>query len=762
MAAHGETTFISLRLVAAGVLAAACATPPLLAAQSLEEVVVTATRREAGVQDIGVSVTAFSGDELRQLNVVRTDDVANMTPGLQYTVGSATPLVGLVSIRGVAQNDFSSHLEAANVLYIDDVYRPSISSYIQNFFDVERVEVLKGPQGTLFGRNATGGLIHVVTREPGEKLDGYLAATLGEYDQVIVEGAAGGPLLPGISGRVAFQHASHDGWIENAIGPDSIEDDTTAVRGKLVIEPNDEWRIKLQAEWFQTDPVDGGGGFATGGFVGPDTLGQFKPPPAPTDAGYVDADGSPFTGEFDFPGKYQRDEYMIFADVQYTRDRLAFTSLTAYSRLDDDYTEDNDLTPIDIAIFRTRSEQKNFSQELRLNVDFERTRLTGGFYYLNIDGTYFQNYQINNLAAGGPSQIPAPFPFLLPLGANQFADYSVDTESWSIYAQGELDLTPALTVTGGLRYTEDRKDYSYLNTCQNLMPLVPSPPWPVAAPPCALNPPAPDSLAAAGLVTDDHKEDGVSARLQLDYRLTEDWLLFASYNRGYKAFNYNAGFAGAAAVDQARFDGETLNAFEIGTKTDFWDRRARFNAAAFYYIYEDYQAFDQRGVSFILSNTDATIYGADAEFTLSPGWGLSFLLGLSLLETEVEDIPIGGQLLEREAPQSPAVTFNFAAAKDFHIGPGMVRLALDGLYTDEYFSQLTNAPVTRAGDHWLLNGRLTFFSNDEHWEVSVFARNMLDEERLMYAFDITFPGNGLVEQTYAPPRWVGGQVRFKF
>lgn len=745
------------RLLIAGALASAAiagAPMPALAQalEEIEEIVVTATRREVGQQDIGVSVTAFSGDELRQYNVARTDDLAQMTPGLQYTLGSSTPLVGLVSIRGVAQNDFSSHLEGANVLYVDDVYRPSISSYIQNFFDTERVEVLKGPQGTLFGRNATGGLVHIVTREPTEELDGYVEVTVGEYEQVIVGGAVGGRIAPGVLGRVAVHHASHDGWIKNAIGPDSIEDDTTALRGKLVLEPNEQLRIKLQGEWFRTWPVDGGGGFATGGFVGPDTLGRFKPAPAPTDAGYIDADGSPFSGEFDFPGRFEREEFMLFGDVEYTHGNFTFKSLTAYSELDDDYTEDNDLTPIDIAIFRTRSDQENFSQELRVNADYDRMRLTGGFYYLNIDGTYFQNYQINNLGAGGPSQILPGFPpFLIPLGFNQFGDYSVETESWSIFAQGEFDLTPALTVTAGLRYTRDEKDYAYLNTCENLLPF----------PAC---PPAfdPATLAGAGLVTDNHDEDGVSARLQLDYRISDDWLAFASYNRGYKAFSYNAGFAGAADVASARFDGEFLNAFEIGTKAEFWDRRARLNASAFYYIYEDYQAFDQRGVNFILSNTDATLYGADAELTVSPGHGLNFLFGLSLLETEVEDIPIAGQLLKREAPQSPPVTFNFAASKDFHFALGTVRLGLDGVYTDHYFSQLTNAPVTRVGDHWLLNGRLTFFAADNRWEVSVFARNMLDEERLMYAFDITFPGNGLVEQTYTPPRWIGGQVRFKF
>jgi iron complex outermembrane receptor protein len=549
--------------------------------------------------------------------------------------------------------------------------------------------------------------------------------------------------------RIAVSHRQHDGWTENAIGPDSIADDTDAVRAKLLFEPNEAWRIKLQGEWYRTDTVDAGGGFPTGGFVGPDTLGRFRPS-LHTDTGYIDADGDVFTGEFDFPGKYDREEHMVFADIAYQTGNYTFKSISAYSELDVSYSEDNDLTPFDITIFRQNTEQENFTQEFRVNADFDRWRLTGGVYYLDIDGTYFQNFQINNL--GNFNEILAPIPVLiLPVGFNQFADYELETRSWSVFTQGEYDLTSQLTFTVGVRYTQDEKDYAYLNTCENLLPQ----------PAC---PPAfdPTTLAGAGLITDSHDEDGVSARLQVDYAVSDDWLLFASYNRGYKAFNYNAGFAGAAGLADVRFDGEFLNAYEIGTKLDFWEHRARFNVSAFYYDYNDYQAFDQRGPQFILSNTDASIYGAEAEFAVSPGYGINLQAGVALLDTDVEDIPIGGQLLDREAPQSPDLTFNFFVSKDFQLGAGMVRLSFDGAYTDAYFSQLTNAPVTLVDSNWLLNTRLSFTSKDERWEAAIFARNLLDEERQVYAFDITFPGNGLVEQTYAPPRWVGGQIRYNF
>jgi len=722
----------------------------LAAAQSaLEEIVVTATRRETGLQDTGLSVTAFTGEQLRQTNAVRFDDIALQTPGLQYTQAGGAPLLALISIRGVAQNDFAHHLEAANALYVDDVYRPSTGSNIRNLFDIERVEVIKGPQGTLFGRNATGGLVHVITREPGDELEGYLELGYGEFDELIAEGAVTLPFSEAAAARIAVQHRRHDGWIENAIGPDSIADDSTAVRAKLRITPSDALRIKLQGEWYNTDSVDAGGGFPTGGFVGPDTLGRFRPS-GRTDAGYIDADGDVFTGEFDFPGKYDRQEHVLIGDIEYRRGNYTLTSITSYSELDVSYSEDNDLSPFDLTIFRQNTEQDNFTQELRVNADFERLRLTGGFYYLDIEGEYFQNFQINNL--GNFNQILAPIPVLiLPVGLNQFADYTLETQSWSVFAQGEYDLTPQWTLTLGLRYTEDEKEYSYLNVCENLLPMPACPP---AFPPT--------TLAGAGLVTDSHDENGISARVQLDYAVTDDWLLFASYNRGYKAFNYNAGFAGAAPVADVRFDGEFLNAYEVGTKLDFWERKARLNVSAFYYDYNDYQAFDQRGVQFILTNTDASIYGADLELLLSPGYGINVQLGLGLLDTDVKDIPIAGQELDREAPQSPDTTFNFAASKDFPVKTGTLRLGIDGAFTDDYFSQLTNAAVTRVESNWLLNTRLSFTSNDEHWELAVFARNVLDEERQIYAFDITFPGNGLVEQTFAPPRWVGGSVRYNF
>jgi iron complex outermembrane receptor protein len=240
-------------------------------------------------------------------------------------------------------------------------------------------------------------------------------------------------------------------------------------------------------------------------------------------------------------------------------------------------------------------------------------------------------------------------------------------------------------------------------------------------------------------------------------------LFYASINRGYKAFSYNAGFAGFAPLDGLRFKGENLLAFEVGTKLQFWDDRARFNAAAFYYDYKNYQAFDQRGLNFTLFNADATVYGADFELALRPGAGFGLQLGTALLHTKVEGVPIGAQLLSRKSPQSPKATFMAALSKDFELGGyGRLVFAANGAYTTTNYSQLTNAPVTRIPPDFVLNARIGWTDPSEHYEVSVSAKNLLDRRRIIYAFDITGPPTGLVENTVAPPRSILAEVRVKF
>ncbi len=724
---------VALFALAAGLLHAPALAQEAEAAQTgadgLDDIIVTATRREANVQDIPIAVTALSGDRLIASGVRSSIDLANVTPGLQFTDPGGSPVAGLISIRGVSQNDFAGHIEPANAYYIDEVYQPSNASSVQQLYDVARVEVLKGPQGTLFGRNATGGLIHVITNQPTDTLDGFIDLTIGSYDQVRVEGAIGGPLSDTVSARVSFLRDRHDGYIRNAIGPDINEDDTIAARAQLRIDATPDLRINLFADIYKIRPVTTGGAQITAAAPDADGLGQPLPPGTPTGFGYVDADGDPYTGEFDFAGRFTRRTWTIGGRINYSFGDLTLASLTSYQELDSEYAADNDFSPFPIGIFQQNARARHFTQELRLIEDAGQFRWTVGLYYLSIRGDYFQGFDLPAFAS---------YPR---------ADYSVDTQSYSAFAQGEYDLSDQLSVTAGLRVTRDEKDYSYLETCDG--PL------------CAVFI-APGSLAANGLTTDSHGETGWSGRLSLNWTPGPGTLLYASINRGYKAFNYNAGFVGQAPLSGFRFDGENLMAYEIGAKLELFDRRVRFNSAAFYYDYSDYQAFDQRGFNFTLFNTSASIYGADFELSVNPGAGFQFGAGLSLLDTKVEDVPIGANLVDRQAPQAPDYTLNLNASHALRTSFGRITTSINASYTDEFYAQLTNAPVTLIPGGWLVNGRISLRTLNNRLDISVFANNLFDRAQKTFGFDVSGPPLGGAYGTFTRPRWIGGQVRFNF
>ena len=711
-------------------LPVAAQAPEAADSNQLGEITVTATRREQNLQTVGIAVSTFSGDNLRELAITNSNELMNVTPGLRLQEGGGGPLLGLMSIRGVAQNDFAGHIESPNALYFDEVYQPGISSSIQQFYDIDRVEVLKGPQGTLFGRNATGGLVHIITRKPTEEFEGHVAVGYGSYDQRRAEGAFSGPLGEGISARLSFLWNEADGYIKNAIGPDLNEDDTTAVRLQLRLAPNEQFEALLSGSTYRIGPMHTGGAYATAGLADADGLGEALPPGSPTMFGYVDADGDPFTGAFDEPGFIDRSQDDVSARLSYRfGNGITLHSVSSFSQLDSAYREDNDLSPVPFTVFRQNADAEYMTQDLRLDGEGERTRWTAGLYYLDIEGSYLQGFDIQ------------------ALGVTLQADYTLDTRSWSAFGQMEYDLSERLTLTGGLRYTKDEKDYDYTQQCTGDL--------------CFLFI-APDTLAAAGHVVDSHSEGDWSARMQLDWKPNPDTLLYASVNRGYKAFNYNAGFAGLAPLAGVRFDGETLLAFEIGSKTDFWDNRARLNAAAFYYDYSDYQAFDQRGLNFTLFNADATVYGADLELSLRPGRGVTLQFGAALLDTKVKDVPIGASRLEREAPQSPGATFMAAIAKEIELSFGTLSISANGAYTSRNYSQLTNAPVTHIPADRVVNARIGFTDPDRRWELALSVKNLLDRERIVYAFDITGPPLGLIENTLAPPRWITFEARVNF
>jgi len=348
-------------------------------AAALEEVVVTATRKAVNLQDTGISVSAFSGAELEQLNITDTDMLTLVTPGLMFQNGGGSPLVGLVSIRGVSQNDFAGHIESPNAMYVDEVYQPSVSTNSMKMFDLERVEVLRGPQGTLFGRNATGGLIHLITNKPTDEFEGYLDVSAGDFSSYTAEGAVSGPITDDISGRLALYHSESKGYIGNSIGPDQVADDTDAARAHIRIEPSDRLNILLSGDYYRTDTDNVGGAHSQGALVDPVTgLGYNVPGINNTVTGYVQSSSDIYNGAYDQPGYLDRKSYNLVANIAYDFDQLRLVSLSNYNNVNSNYLEDNDLSPYPFIDFLQTGDSDAFSQELRLEQLEGATRWTTG------------------------------------------------------------------------------------------------------------------------------------------------------------------------------------------------------------------------------------------------------------------------------------------------------------------------------------------------------------------------------------------------
>ncbi len=702
----------------------------------LEEITVTAQKRSQNLQDVGIAVSAFSGDQLKSLGMVDTADIATQTPGLLFTQPGGSQLIGLPAIRGVSQNDFAPHQETPNALYVDEAYVSFVAGNSQYMFDVERVEVLKGPQGTLFGRNATGGLIHVISRKPGETFEGYADLTIGSYDQVRVEAAAGGPLSDKVGFRAAGFYNKYDGYVRNAIGQDNYEDDTGAGRLQLLFEPNEDLEILLIGSGSKTGDIVVGGGQFMGAGKDADGLGV-RIPGQPSLFGYLDTDGDNHKGAYDIDGLMNKESYTFTGKVTYGFGDIELTSITSYTDFEFSYSEDNDLTPDPISMYGMAQESEQFSQEVRLSGEGEKLEWVIGAYYLSIDSDNTSEFN------------------LLAFGADQNNSFALSTSSWALFGQVEYELSPTLSVTGGFRWSEEDKDYTFSSACTDGVPTL----VPVG---CAGAFPAlPGTINDIGTYNGKIDKGDWSGKAQLDWRPNEDMLIYAGITRGTKAGGFNAPLDGLLTADQMAFDSEILTSYETGIKSTFWDGKARFNAAAFYYDYGNYQSFDMRGFTQVIANSDAEIYGLDAELVIQPGHGVSLMAGISLLDATVKDTPLpSGRTTDTEPPQAPSFSANGLIAKDWDMGTGLIRTQFDFSYVGDYQVGVANAEITAIDSYFLGNARISYVDADDRFEVALFAKNVFDSDIRVYAYDIS--NLGFAENVYLPPRWFGAQFIVRY
>lgn len=769
-----------------------------------DEIIVTAQRRSENIQKVGIAISAYSGDQLRALNVVDSRDIAALTPGV-HLGGAIAGQNSQYTIRGVTQNDFNDVVEAPNAVYLDDGYIAIGQGQTFALFDIDRVEVLKGPQGTLFGRNATGGLVHYITKKPDlSAISGFVDLNYGIYDSPDSPGTFRGeaalnlPMGEKVATRVAFVWNKSDALLRNlypsgavggspgvGAGANMGDDDTLAGRITTLFEPSDSasitlsinaGRSRLATAAYQQKPTiaqfDAAGELinvidsaptetrasigANGQDIGSDLNNDgvfgdsFGRPVAGGDYfGYIDPDGSGFrtSADFAFKGLNKSHSYGANLNGEFDLgDDITLTSVTDYKKFYKLLFLDVDAGPGNQSANYQGVHAWTGSQEFRLSGKTDTFDWTTGLYYLHID-----THSINGLKFPVGSVVPgAPF----DLGA----DANLITNSYSAFGQIDWHLTDRLKLTTGGRFIREMKDYKYVQgiwgTTDSRKAHVGTPQ--IIGPVFGASGPAPFA-----------DSDGTSlwaGKIQLDLQATPDLLIYAGVNRGVKAGSYNAQLPGGLGVPPSAipYRPEVLLSYEGGFKYTTPDRRTRLNAAIFYYDYSKYQAFLFSGVSGVVVNADAKNYGAEASLFTAPLDGLDIGLAASYFDAKVKDVPlrVGGPITRDVKPvYAPAFQASAIARYEWAAFGGKLSIGADAQYSSSFYYNLRNFDADKFGRYMMVNA--AFGWTDETWAINLRVRNITDVRAGVQGFDLASLC-GCNEVSYKPPRLFQLGVRYNF
>jgi iron complex outermembrane recepter protein len=704
----------------------AAALPVTTHAQVIDEVVVTAQKREQSAQEVGISITAMSGDQLRELGITNTAEIAQQVPGLQ--VFTFTPAFIAFNLRGISQNNFQDNLEAPVAVYVDEAYVASMNGIGGQLFDVSRVEVLRGPQGTLFGRNATGGLIHYITHGASDQeLNGYVEASVSDYNKRSFEGAVGGAISDRFRARLAGRWEKADGYVKSTTPGvrDAHGADGYALRGSMQFDFTDKLKGDLRVAYSKDDDVPSGAYTVSPATFDPDTgFGISLGKPA-----------DPWKHNSNYQGRLDRDVKSATGKLTWTlNDAIDLTSISNYLTLDKFYTEDADGDVVNFP-YTTTADFTQYSEELRLSGNADRLRWQVGAYYLDMSLDMGQTLE-GEIILGGPTE-----------RVDTLA--TLDSRNWSIFGQVEYDLTEALTLIAGARWSQDNKNLD-MNILFSDLPngIPPTETFNLATDP-----------AFAGL--DEIDKGDYAARLQLDWRVSDQVLAYASFNRGIKGGNWSIAPNGGVDPASFRHGPETLNAYEVGVKTELAGGAARFNAGVFYYDYLDYQAFSLNNLIPQVSNSDAKAQGGELELQWLPSAAWYFSLGASFIDSTVDKVPtVFGGVVEAEFPNAPTWSLTYLGKYSLDLVGGRVSLQLDGVTNDDQFLEGTNSQVSFEKSYSVLNARIAYTNADANWEIAAWVKNLTNEEYRLYNLDLGLAG--FIESVYAPPRWFGVTANYRW
>ncbi len=735
--------------------------PAISVAQNiLEEIIVTATKREESLQDAPISVSAFTGSDLQRQGVADMQGLSNIVPNVTIGTEGARDAT-YIAIRGISQSERRNTDDATTPFFIDGATVPRMSGVAAYFYDVERLEVLRGPQGTLYGRNSTTGVVNLITRKPNfDGINGDFELGYGDYNDFTANGAINLPLSDDVAGRVAFTYRERDGYRDNGPGiEDSDDADDFGIRGHLLWNATDDTSLLFTADYYQRKGV----GLNIYGVPCESDVTCQLGSGITSNKGNVPLNTQPFRDNSDTDFKFE---------LNHSFENFDFTGLVSYREHERDYQNDEGYgdslrgIPVKADVVET-TESESISAEVRF------TSTTDGPLQWILGG-YMLDEEINGTFFFRPVFVGSPF-----VGNHlnlQFTDEDLSIESWAVFGNLAYDITDQFTLRGGVRYTDDEKNKggsatdpsagSFMRVGILESGLIFGPPFRAQV----ANP----------------KWDKVTYNIGFDYAINDDAMFYAKFSTGYKAGGFNRGSAGPGTAPPVFmldiYDPEEVDAYEIGFKGTLLDGRARFNIAGFYNDYASKVETVVRTINGVPTNTavnatDVEIWGIEVETSLvygDSGGRVDFNLGYldatyGKFDTLPDPIRGGGATLDvsgETVPNAPDWNLTLTwVPVEWGVMNGRLSPMVQVAYKSKY--------KTRA--HGLLNDIQDDFTRTNlslHWESDnngfygeAYVRNLEDETIQTNSDCANQLQGGLgigCRKMFAPPRTFGVRAGYRF
>jgi iron complex outermembrane receptor protein len=704
----------------------------------LEEVMVTAQKRAESLQDVSVAVSWLGGDRLTDGNLAGIEDIQAMVPN----VSAGTDFgIAKLFIRGIGLNSSFAGVDPGVALHVDGAVISSSYAQMSSFFDLERIEVLRGPQGTLYGRNAVGGSFNLITRKPTDELEGYLRVTLGDYDQTLVEGAVGGPISETVKGRVAVRTDSRSGYGKNIVSGKNIDDaNKRSVRAHLQFDLSEDMDFLLSVDAAKENDA----GLALKAVETANNIDPMLPPPTgATVPGAFATDIRDIASDID--SENRRDIWGINGTFNWVlNNNWTLSSITNYRDVDVLIRQDLDISSVVSSEIQTnKMSSVQFSEELQFSYESDKLHgLIAAFYFRE----NFTNR--NNIGFASPDQGAGVTTTVLLTG-------DIDIESFAVFTNFTYDITDNLAIKLGGRVTHEIReadntfglDFSFVGGTPFTIPF-----------------------------KDKRSFDDFSPAIGIDWKPMEDILLYASYAKGFKAGSIQSGQTSPI------LDPEKVDNYEVGFKGAFLDKRMTLNLSGFYYEYSDLQLDrtipDGFGgfVPIFENGGDAEGQGAEAEVS----WLLSenFKLGahLSYLDAQYGDVVLVNPLVSdpvttfasinidgNNLRQSPKLSWSIRGEYSLSLSGGAnITSALELAFKDDQFFTEFNQDEVSQEAYTLVNGNIKYQSPDEKVDINIWAKNLTDEEVYSGMFVVSSGASNIIGGSLLPPRTFGVTFGYHF